>query len=201
MLIQLKRVVEETIDDPQSGRADLNRRPPAPHAGALNLAAPRPDVEGDYKPAVTAHVAIPQALQIAAAQTAHTVEHEWLATPDLTSSANDKLKQCDALWGVPASPYESMDGALAAIRYAREARLPFLGTCGGYQHAVLEYARHVLGHSDADNAEVNPKAAMPLIAPLSCALVEKNEIIELAADSYIRALYERANVNEKYRCR
>ncbi len=39
-------------DDPLSGRADLNRRPPAPHAGALNLAALRPDFDCDYNPAI-----------------------------------------------------------------------------------------------------------------------------------------------------
>ena len=155
---------------------------------------------GDHKPAETAHVAIPQALKIAAAQTGYTVEHEWLATPDLASGANEQLKRFDALWGVPASPYENMDGALAAIRYARETRLPFLGTCGGYQHAVLEYARNVLGYREADNAEVNPQAAMPLIALLSCALVEKSGAITLAADSYIRALCEKTDVNEQYHC-
>jgi CTP synthase (UTP-ammonia lyase) len=38
-----------------------------------------------------------------------------------------------------------MEGALLAIRHARESAIPFLGTCGGFQHAVLEYARNVLG--------------------------------------------------------
>ncbi len=47
----MEGVVAEKDDDPLSGRADLNRRPPAPHAGALNLAALRPDVEADYNPA------------------------------------------------------------------------------------------------------------------------------------------------------
>lgn len=155
---------------------------------------------GDYKPTVTAHVAIPPALEIAATQAGCAVEYEWLATPTLARDANEHLKEFDALWGVPASPYESMDGALAAIRYARETRLPFLGTCGGYQHAVLEYARNVLGHGDADNAEVNPQASMPLIAPLSCALVEQNGVVEFHPDSYIRALHDSAEVTEKYHC-
>lgn len=156
---------------------------------------------GDHKPTVTAHVAIPQALQIAAVQLGSAVEYEWLATPELAGDTEECVKEFDALWGVPASPYESMDGALAAIRYARETRLPFLGTCGGYQHAVLEYARNVLGYREADNAEVNPQATMPLITPLSCALVEESGAITLTADSYIQTLYEQTNVNERYHCR
>lgn len=155
---------------------------------------------GDHKPTVTAHVAIQQALQIAAVQLGSAVECEWLATPEIADGTEERMKEFDALWGVPASPYKSMDGALAAIRYAREARLPFLGTCGGYQHAVLEYARNVLGYREADNAEVNPQATMPLIAPLSCALVEKSGAITLAVDSHIQTLYEQTNVNEQYNC-
>ncbi len=63
-----------------------------------------------------------------------------------------------------------MDGALLAIRYAREQKRPFLGTCGGFQHAIIEYARNVLGWADADPAETAPDAARPVIAPLQCAL-------------------------------
>jgi CTP synthase (UTP-ammonia lyase) len=40
------------------------------------------------------------------------------------------------LWCVPGSPYRSMEGALLAIRHARESGVPFLGTCGGFQHAL-----------------------------------------------------------------
>jgi CTP synthase (UTP-ammonia lyase) len=49
-----------------------------------------------------------------------------------------------------------MTGALAAIRHARERRLPFLGTCAGFQHAVVEYARNVLGWLDADHGRFLP---------------------------------------------
>ena len=48
------------------------------------------------------------------------------------------------MWTVPASPYENTAGALDAIRFARETRRPFLGTCGGFQHALIEFARRRL---------------------------------------------------------
>ena len=62
------------------------------------------------------------------------------------------------MWCVPGSPYHSAEGALAAIRFAREKRRVFLGTCGGFQHALIEFARNVLGVSQAEHAETAPTA-------------------------------------------
>lgn len=94
---------------------------------------------GDYDPAVIAHQAISRALALAAEACGRPVQPQWLPTESISRDAD--LDDFDAIWCVPASPYRSMDGALRAIRYARERGVPFLGTCGGFQHAVLEYAR------------------------------------------------------------
>ena len=119
-------------------------------------------------------MAIPQALR-SAAPDGLKVEAEWLATEtlglDREAVAGARLGAFDALWCVPASPYASMEGALCAIRFARERGVPFLGTCGGFQHALIEYARNVLGMEGADHAESNAEAATPLVTPLSCSLV------------------------------
>ena len=93
-----------------------------------------------------------------------------------------------------------MEGALFAIRFAREHGVPFLGTCGGFQHALLEYARNVLHLSDADHAESNPEATMPLIAPLSCSLVEASGTIFLKPYTRIAAIYGKREVVEQYHC-
>jgi CTP synthase (UTP-ammonia lyase) len=93
-----------------------------------------------------------------------------------------------------------MDGALAAIRYAREQQRPFLGTCGGFQHALIEYARNSLGWVAADHAESNPSASMPLIAPLTCALREAQGLIQLKAGSRIREIYGLEETTEGYNC-
>jgi len=108
---------------------------------------------GDHDSAVLAHHAIPRALALAAEAAAASVEHEWIPTEEIHAAS--RVSDFDGLWCVPASPYRSMEGALRAIRFAREAGLPFLGTCGGFQHAILEYARHVLGWADAEHAETN----------------------------------------------
>jgi CTP synthase (UTP-ammonia lyase) len=104
------------------------------------------------------------------------------------------------VWCVPASPYASADGALAAIRFARESGRPFLGTCGGFQHALLEYARNVLGHARAEHAETAPDAAMPLISRLSCSLVEQHGTVTFAEGSRLRAVYGAEQAEEGYRC-
>ena len=73
---------------------------------------------GDYDPSVPAHQAIPRALALAAEATGVAVAHEWVPTDHVTADA--RLAAYDALWCVPASPYRSTDGALRAIRFARE---------------------------------------------------------------------------------
>jgi CTP synthase (UTP-ammonia lyase) len=102
---------------------------------------------------------------------------------------------------VPASPYRSTDGALRAIRFAREQGRPFLGTCGGFQHAVLEYARSVLGWVDAEHAETAPDAPLLVVTPLACALVEAQGAVRFRPGSLLRMAYGADEAVEGYRCR
>jgi CTP synthase (UTP-ammonia lyase) len=53
---------------------------------------------------------------------------EWVATDAIGDDVEARLAPFDGLWSAPASPYRSMDGALAAIRYARERGVPLVGT-------------------------------------------------------------------------
>jgi CTP synthase (UTP-ammonia lyase) len=155
---------------------------------------------GDFNPDVLAHIAIPEALTLAAREVECSVGTEWLPTPLLERDSEKRLAAFDGLWVVPASPYESMEGALLAIRFARERGVPFLGTCGGFQHALIEYARNVLDLAEADHAESNPEATLPLIAPLSCSLVEATDAIVLQPGSRIASIYGKSEIHEKYHC-
>jgi CTP synthase (UTP-ammonia lyase) len=154
---------------------------------------------GDYNATVTAHIAIPKALELSSQFLNVALEYQWLGTETITETR--MLESYDALWCVPASPYKNMDGALKAIRFAREKPIPFLGTCGGYQHALLEFAHNVLGYKDADHAETNPDATMPLVAPLSCALIETADSVTLTPNSKLAEIYADSEVTEMYRCR
>jgi CTP synthase (UTP-ammonia lyase) len=154
---------------------------------------------GDYDPEVPAHQAIPRALALAERAPEAPLEFRWLPTETIADDA--LLAPFDALWCVPASPYRSMDGALRAIHFARERPRPFLGTCGGFQHAVVEYARNVLGWADAEHAETAPEAARPVIVPLACALVEVTDKVQLRPGSRLAAAYGASEATEGYRCR
>jgi CTP synthase (UTP-ammonia lyase) len=165
------------------------------------MSATRIGLIGDYDPEVPAHRAIPAALRLAADRAGVAVEPVWLHTSTLTGDVPRLLADCAGLWCVPASPYAHAAGALAAIRCARESGRPFLGTCGGFQHALLEYARNVLGLRDAGHAEEHPGAAVPLIAPLACPLVEQAGPVVFADGSRLRSIYGAAEAEEPYRCR
>ncbi|RWA27580.1 hypothetical protein DJ028_13420 [Pseudomonas veronii] len=164
------------------------------NASTLHLA-----LIGDYNPDVIAHQAIPVALQQAADALGLTVRTQWLETDTLNTTS--ALQGFDGFWCVPASPYRDIDGALRAIRFAREQRRPFLGTCGGFQHAVLEYARNVLGWADAEHGELAPNAPRAVIAPLNCSLVEATDTVRLAAYTRIADAYGTRDIHEGYRCR
>ena len=153
---------------------------------------------GNYSAAVPAHQAIPRALALAGDAAGASVSCEWIPTEEIDDVS--RVSGFDGLWCVPASPYRSMDGALRAIRFAREKGRPFLGTCGGFQHAIIEYARNVLGWADAEHAETAPSAARPVITPLSCALVEKTDTIRFRKGSILAAAYGCLEASEGYHC-
>lgn len=153
---------------------------------------------GDLDESVPAHQAIPIALDLAAESLGVAVEFEWIPTD--TVEIEHQLVGFHGLWCVPASPYRSMEGAIRAIRYAREHTLPFLGTCGGFQHAVIEYARNVLGWGDAEHAETAANARLLIIAPLQCALVEKTDSVQFSTGSRLLSAYGKDHSTEGYRC-
>lgn len=154
---------------------------------------------GDYDRTVAAHQAIPLALRLAEEALSLSVAFEWLPTAAILDPSG--VATFDGLWCVPASPYRNMDGALLAIRFAREHPRPFLGTCGGFQHAIVEYARNALGWVDAEHGETAPGAIRPVIAPLACALVEATDAVEFRPGSRIVAAYGCGRAIEGYRCR
>jgi CTP synthase (UTP-ammonia lyase) len=151
---------------------------------------------GDYNPDVPAHQAIPQALRISAGRLGVSVDAVWMHTATLDLA---RLEAFSGIWCVPASPYANGDNALAAIRFAREHKRPFLGSCGGFQHALLEYARNVFG-LDAAHAESAPDATMPLISRLSCSLVEQRAGVTFVEGSRLRTIYGTDQAEEGYRC-
>jgi CTP synthase (UTP-ammonia lyase) len=96
------------------------------------------------------------------------VDTIWIGSAE--AGRDSALDGADGIWVIPGSPYASRNGVLSAIRRARERHIPYLGTCGGFQHAVVEYARNVLGIPDADDTQYAPSAPRAIIVPLRCSL-------------------------------
>jgi CTP synthase (UTP-ammonia lyase) len=146
--------------------------------------------------------AIPLALQDAGERAKRELAWDWVPTPRLANgAAASALAEFHAIWCVPGSPYASTESALAAIRFAREQRRPFLGTCGGFQHALMEFARSHWGIAQPTHAELEPDASDAIITPLACSLVGEQGEIVLAPDSRMARAYGAARAVETYHCR
>ncbi|HEX2954525.1 MAG TPA: CTP synthase, partial [Bacillota bacterium] len=75
-----------------------------------------------------------------------------------------------------------------------------LGTCGGFQHIVLEYARNVLGIKDAQHAEYDPSASSLFISKLACSLRGREMTLQLKAGSQVAEIYGNSKTTERYYC-
>ena len=154
---------------------------------------------GDRSPAVRAHTRLPAILDALREDEQLDLDAYWIPTPE--AARPGALTGFAGIWLVPGSPYASEAGAVAAARTARESRIPFLGTCGGFQHAMLEFARDVCGLPAARHAENDGDAgADALITELACSLAGHEGGIELAAGSLIESLLGAGRTVERYHC-
>ena len=150
---------------------------------------------GDRSPSVRAHARIPRIVEALRRRDDLVLDPYWIASED----AHAGLEGFDAVWVVPGSPYRDPDGALAAVRTARERGLPFLGTCGGFQHAVLEIARDVCGIAGAAHAEYGDADECVIVA-LECSLVGHEGAIRYAPGSLMQRIMGVERSVERYHC-
>ncbi len=75
----------------------------------------------------------------------------------------ERLAGCDGVLVPGGFGKRGSEGKIAAIRYARENQIPFLGICFGMQLACIEYARNVIGYADANSSELDPSTTHPII--------------------------------------
>ena len=92
----------------------------------------------------------------------------WVATDSAEARA---LGDASGVWLLPGTPYRDAEAAFAAIRYCLATGTPFLGTCGGFQHALVELARSQARVSNAAHEESDPDAADPVVSRLACSLI------------------------------
>lgn len=161
---------------------------------SLNVA-----VIGDFNSTYAPHAATNSALTHSAKFLGLQASVTWFATDTLEADLRP-VTTADALWCAPGSPYRSLHGALAALRFGRENSVPTLGTCGGCQHIIIEFARNVLGFKDAQHAEYDPYGSLLFISPLTCSLAGLTMPVNLELGSLVAQCYGRNRIQEEYYC-
>ena len=156
---------------------------------------------GDYNASFRPHVATNEAVEQVKKFLNISLQVDWIATDTILSNLDFICKSYDGFWIAPGSPYKSMEGALKIIAYARENKVPTLGTCGGFQHIVIEFARNILQIKEATHAEYDPYASVLIVNPLSCSLVgERLDVTITDKESLTYKLVESDTLHEKYYC-
>jgi CTP synthase (UTP-ammonia lyase) len=148
---------------------------------------------------VLAHARIPGLIGALATGSNEPIEPYWLHTTTITEPAD--LAGFDGIWVVPGSPYANADGVLTAIRTARTERIPLLGTCGGFQYLLLEFARSVSGLSNVEHGETDPDGAELLLVPLECKLFGEEETVIVAEGTVAARAMGPGPSTERYFCR
>ncbi|WP_123623838.1 CTP synthase [Halorubrum sp. CSM-61] len=110
-----------------------------------------------------AYMSIHEALKHAGIQTETEVNVLWVDADETTDRHEERLASADAVVVPGGFGSRGTDGKLEAVRYARENDVPFLGLCLGFQMAVVEHARNVLGLEGAHSAEIDPDTPHPVI--------------------------------------
>jgi len=125
-------------------------------------------------------------LQAEVARFGSRVKVDWVA-----SDAQDAVQQAavaDGVWLIPGTPYKNDSAVLQVIEHARTSDQPFLGSCGGFQYALVEFARHVAGNLQAQHGEVVPDAEHQVVTALSCSLIAQERMVHPVAGTRLAGI-------------
>lgn len=151
----------------------------------LNLDCPEPDMKdweemvyalknpkkevtvalvGKYTALHDAYISVVEALKHGAVANNASVNIKWIPSEEVTpENVSEKLSGVSGILVPGGFGDRGIDGKLYAIQYARENKIPFLGLCLGMQLSIVEYARNVVGFTDAHSAELDPSTIHPVI--------------------------------------
>jgi CTP synthase len=119
---------------------------------------------GKYVDLTESYKSLIEALQHAAIHTLTKVNVEYIDAEEVERQGPDVLNHLDGILVPGGFGRRGTEGKITAIRFAREARVPYLGICLGMQLAVIEFARHVAGLDGANSTEFDPSTPYPVVA-------------------------------------
>ena len=126
------------------------------------------------------------------------------------TNIDEKLAGLDGILVAPGFGERGIEGKIEAVRYAREKKVPFFGICLGMQMAVIEYARNIVGFSDANSTEMNDKTPHPVVNLMEeqKTITDKGGTMRLGAwkcdlkqDSLAYKIYGKETISERHRHR
>ena len=119
---------------------------------------------GKYIELKDSYKSIAEALIHAGANNETEVDIKWIHSESINNdNAREKLSKLDGILVAPGFGERGIEGKIAAVKYARENKVPFLGICLGMQSAVVEFARNVIGLADAHSTEMEENTPSPVI--------------------------------------
>ena len=127
-------------------------------------------VVGKYVELPDAYMSVTEALHHAGIANDTEVRIQWINSEEIEDPSlemSEVLAGCKGVLVPGGFGDRGVEGKIRAIQYARENKLPFLGLCLGMQCAVIEFARHVCGFTDADSTEFNEETPYPVIDLMS----------------------------------
>ncbi|WP_251342474.1 glutamine hydrolyzing CTP synthase [Haloplanus halophilus] len=157
-----------------------------------------------------AYISIHEALKHAGIQKQVEVDVLWVDADEMRDHHTERLREADAVVVPGGFGSRGAEGKIEAIRYARENDVPFLGLCLGFQMAVVEYARNVLGLEGAHSAEIDEGTPYPVIdlLPEQYDLEDLGGTMRLGAhttdiveDTLAHEVYGAASCTERHRHR
>jgi CTP synthase len=166
---------------------------------------------GKYIELKDAYKSIAEAFIHAGAANECQVQVRWIHSEEIDEqNVAEHFKGLAGVLVAPGFGERGIEGKITAIRFARENKVPFFGICLGMQCAVIEFARNVLGFSDAHSTEMSPDTKYPVIH-----LQEGQKTVthkggtmrlgaypcEVAADSLARSVYGKSQISERHRHR
>ena len=185
---------------------------------SAKLASPRSrrvkiGVMGKYASLRDAYASIDKAIEHCGIHLNAAVELHWLDTSALDSAASvrETLKDMDGIIVPGGFGQRGVEGKIRCVEHARTTKLPFLGICLGFQMAVIEYARNVLGLRDANSTEFDPATPHAFISELpdqkklegivGGTMRLGGQDVQLDPESFASKLYGATTVRERFRHR
>ena len=168
-------------------------------------------IVGKYVSLHDAYLSVAEALRHAGYDCGAEINIEWIDSETVTDeNAGEILKDCDGILVPGGFGDRGIEGMISAAAYARTHNIPYFGICLGMQIAVIEYARNVLGYSDANSGEFNPGTAHKVIdfMPDQNEQVAKGGTLRLGAypcriadNTLMKECYQAGEISERHRHR